>query len=245
LRKAQASGGAVTIDIGGTAANTGYSVLNVVDAASLSGTLNVNLENGFVPKVGNKFDILDYSSETGTFATLNLPTVTGDHWTVAYDAKDVVLTLVAGPGSAVVGDNLSAARTAVSGAQGTLSASSARRVSRNMGAGSGLASTQGPVAILSRAITCFGARLMGSPTCGIEGVANVASGGEVHSVASAGAGIGPVRNGVHNNVAVAIRSMSGGPASVSHMPSVSATDATRIYLCTYLPSSIAHTMGCN
>ena len=98
----QGSAGAATIDLGGKTAITQYSVLDITKAASLSGTLNVNLVNGFVPTVGNTFTILDYLSDTGMsmFTTTNLPTVSGDHWTITYDAKDVVLTLVAGPGPA-------------------------------------------------------------------------------------------------------------------------------------------------
>jgi hypothetical protein len=43
---------------------------------------------------------MDYSSETGTFASTHLPTLTGgDTWSISYNATDVVLT-VNGPGAA-------------------------------------------------------------------------------------------------------------------------------------------------
>ena len=62
--------------------------------ASLGGTLNVDLISGFKPTVGETFDIIDYTSETGTFTTLNLPKLTGgDTWSITYNATDVVLTV--------------------------------------------------------------------------------------------------------------------------------------------------------
>ena len=270
----QGSAGAATIDLGGKTAITQYSVLDITKAASLSGTLNVNLVNGFTPTVGNTFTILDYLSETGSFTTLNLPTVSGDHWTVTYNAKDVVLTLVAGPGPAVIVDNLTSDPASSTAAPVTVSASPARRVSRGAGVLASTPSTHEPVAILSH-VTCFAARLLGSASCGDHSVATTASGlGAVHNnVMPASAGPGGVHNNVmpasagltsgaahnnvmpattspslgaaHNNVMVATRSISSARGGASNEPSASASAMARLYVCAYLPSSVARTMGCS
>jgi fibronectin-binding autotransporter adhesin len=254
----QGSAGAATIDLGGKTAITQYSVLDITKAASLSGTLNVNLVNGFTPTVGNTFTILDYLSDTGMFTTTNLPTVSGDHWTVTYNAKDVVLTLVAGPGPAVIVDNLTSDPASSAAAPGTVSASPARRVSRSAGVLASTSNTHEPIAILSH-VTCFAARLLGSASCGDHSVATAGSGlSAVHNnVMPASAGPGGVHNnvmpassrstlgGVHNNVMVATRSISATRGGASNESSASASAMARLYVCAYMPSSVARTMGCN
>lgn len=91
----QNSKGSLNIQIGGTAAGT-YSVLAVANGASLNGTLNVKLINGFVPAIGDAFTILTASARTGTFATVNLPTLSGAHFVINYSATSVTLTVVSG-----------------------------------------------------------------------------------------------------------------------------------------------------
>jgi hypothetical protein len=49
---------------------THYGKLNVTGSATLAGTLEVQLVNGFVPSVGSNFTFLTYSSRSGDFATL-------------------------------------------------------------------------------------------------------------------------------------------------------------------------------
>ena len=258
----QGSAGAATIDLGGKTAITQYSVLDITKAASLSGTLNVNLVNGFTPTVGNTFTILDYLSDTGMsmFTTLNLPTVSGDHWTVTYNTKDVVLTLVAGPGPAVIVDNLTSDPTSSASTSGTVSATPARRVSRGAGVLASTSTTHEPVAILSH-VTCFAARLLGSASCGDHSVATTGSGlSAVHNnvmPATASPSLGAAHNNVmpassrsalgsvHNNVMVATRSISAARGGASNESSASASAMARLYVCAYLPSSVARTMGCN
>jgi fibronectin-binding autotransporter adhesin len=254
----QGTSGDLNIDIAGTAANTGYSVLNIVDAASLSGTLNVALENGFVPKVNTKFTIVDYKSDTGMFVTTNFPTVSGDHWTITYNATNVVIELVAGPGPAVIVDNRASNSTSSAATPGTVTAAPARRVSRSAGVLASLSSTHEPVAILSR-VTCFAARLLGSASCGDHSVAAAGLVAVHNNVmpASAGPARGSVHNNVmpataspslgaaHNNVMVATRSMSSARGGVSRETSISAATMARFYVCAYLPSSVGHTIGCN
>ena len=65
------------IGIGGTARSTQYGDLSVTGTAALAGTLAVTFINGFTPTADNRFDILDFSSHSGAFSTVQLPTLTG------------------------------------------------------------------------------------------------------------------------------------------------------------------------
>src|SRR6202044_313083 len=91
-------------------------------------------------------------------------TVTGDHWTITYNAKDLVIKLVAGTDPNQVINNF-VSGSAASPATGTVSASPARGVSRTSLENPSTSNTHEPVAILSR-VTCFASRLVGSGYCG-------------------------------------------------------------------------------
>ncbi|HEV2521280.1 MAG TPA: Ig-like domain-containing protein, partial [Candidatus Acidoferrales bacterium] len=88
---------AFNAEVGGTAAGSGYGQLNVTSTATLAGTLNVSLINGFTPPANKStsFTIMTFASATGTFATTNFPSVTGLVWSVTYNPTSVVIT--AGP----------------------------------------------------------------------------------------------------------------------------------------------------
>jgi hypothetical protein len=238
----QGASGDLNIDIAGTTPNTLYSVLNIVDVSSLSGTLNVNLENGFVPKVNAKFTIVDYKSNTGMFATVNFPTVSGDHWSITYNATNIVIELLSGPGATVVTDNLSSASASNATRQNTVHGNPATRISRAMGAVVS-SNKQEPVAILSR-VTCFAARLIGSGSCDKASTATATNGTEtaLHAILSASSTV----NGTpHSNIMVATRSISAARGGATHETSASATAMAKLYVCGYLPSAVGHTMGCN
>ena len=94
----QNSTGSLNVGIGGLTAGTQYSQLAVGNGASLNGTLNVKLINGFVPAIGNTFTILTASTVNGTFATVKgLSINSSEHFTIAYNPTNVMLTVVAGP----------------------------------------------------------------------------------------------------------------------------------------------------
>ncbi len=95
----QSSTGALDILIGGTTLGTQFSQLNVVGPASLAGTLNVSLANGFNPVPGNSFTILTSTAISGTFATVNLPTLSSGSWQVTYSATSVVLAVTSSSSS--------------------------------------------------------------------------------------------------------------------------------------------------
>jgi hypothetical protein len=92
----QNSAGSLDISIGGTTAGSKFDELKST-TATLGGTLNINLINGFVPTIGSKFKIVDYTSESGQFATVNgLAINSAEHFTVTYQGADVLLTVVSG-----------------------------------------------------------------------------------------------------------------------------------------------------
>jgi hypothetical protein len=92
----QNSGGTLDISIGGTTAGTNYDQLNS-KTASLNGTLNLTLIDSFVPTIGSTFKILGYTSESGTFSTVNgLAINSSEHFTITVQGTDVVLTVVSG-----------------------------------------------------------------------------------------------------------------------------------------------------
>ncbi|HEV3298069.1 MAG TPA: malectin domain-containing carbohydrate-binding protein [Planctomycetaceae bacterium] len=80
------SSGSVVIDIGGTSTSQ-YGRLQVTGTATLAGTLQVDLVNGFSPAAGNSFQVMTFSSEVGTFSS-----VLGWPYNVAYDPSDLTLS---------------------------------------------------------------------------------------------------------------------------------------------------------
>jgi len=89
--------GILDISINGTMAGTKYDQLNPT-TASLSGTLNIGRPTNFVPSIGSTFKIMNFTSESGTFATVNGLSINGtEHFTLTYQPTDVLLTVVSGP----------------------------------------------------------------------------------------------------------------------------------------------------
>ena len=70
------SASTVNIELTGLTAGTQYDRLNVTGLLTQAGTLDVTL-TGFTPAAGDQFAILTYGSQTGSFATVNLPSVGG------------------------------------------------------------------------------------------------------------------------------------------------------------------------
>lgn len=95
----QQSGGALNVEIGGTAAGTQYDQLVVGGTATLGGTLAVVLTNGFVPLAGQQFTVLRAASLGGTtFSATNLPSLGSNQWTVTYaGGTSVVLSVSSVP----------------------------------------------------------------------------------------------------------------------------------------------------
>jgi fibronectin-binding autotransporter adhesin len=74
---AQGAAGTLEAEIAGTAPATQYDVLNVSGAASLNGTLRAIHLSGFAPGLGGTFDVLTSGSRSGTFSSLDAPSLSG------------------------------------------------------------------------------------------------------------------------------------------------------------------------
>jgi len=96
---AQGAAGALNIEVGGLTAGTQHDQVVVNGNATLAGTLNVSLVNGFIPANGNTFTILTGTAVTGNFTTNNLPALAGGlTWQVNVGATSVQLVIVPGGG---------------------------------------------------------------------------------------------------------------------------------------------------
>jgi len=69
-----------------------YGQLLISGSATLGGTLEVDLLNSYVPNLGDQFTLLTYLSETGQFSAVDLPSVQGGQWVLAYQPNDLTLT---------------------------------------------------------------------------------------------------------------------------------------------------------
>jgi autotransporter-associated beta strand protein len=89
----QTSGGVLDIELDSPSS---YDKLAVTGNATLSGTIAVSLLNGFVPQVGNSFDIVTAAGFGGTtFASSSLPSLAdGLSWKLNYGATAVTLSVV-------------------------------------------------------------------------------------------------------------------------------------------------------
>lgn len=67
------TGANVALNIGGRGRELGHDYIRATGALTLAGTLDVALTNGFIPAPGDSFDLFDFPSRTGAFATIHLP----------------------------------------------------------------------------------------------------------------------------------------------------------------------------
>ncbi len=109
----QNAGGILNIQLGGLTPATQFDQLAVTGQASISGTLNVTLVNGFTPAAGNTFQIITAGSTAGSFTTINPPA--GVNLTVTANAQGYLLTVQGGGGPTLV----SAVSRKVHGGSGT------------------------------------------------------------------------------------------------------------------------------
>ena len=89
------AGGALNF---GISSSTNFGVISFAGSAALAGTLSLNLANGYTPAISNSFALINYSSETGIFNTLNLPHLPPAlAWQTNYGSTAFTLSLVAAP----------------------------------------------------------------------------------------------------------------------------------------------------
>ena len=96
----QTSGGTLAIEIGGTQAGMEYDVLNVLGDASLAGTLDVSLIDGFTPGGGDTFKVLTAGGDL-TDVGLTLGGSAAGSFAMSIDTtNDWIMLMVAGAGLA-------------------------------------------------------------------------------------------------------------------------------------------------
>ena len=85
--------GVIALTLGGAAANQ-YDRLTVGGGIHEDGTVTVGLADGYAPKVGDRFTLLNYGSKSGGFAVTNLPTLVGKHFATTESGNALTLTVV-------------------------------------------------------------------------------------------------------------------------------------------------------
>ncbi len=83
------------MELGGTAPGSEHDQLNIGGTATLSGTLDIQVIDGFAPRVGDSFTILTYAVRSGTFDAVT--STKGYVWDVDYAADAVTITATAVP----------------------------------------------------------------------------------------------------------------------------------------------------
>lgn len=92
----------LAMELGGTTMGSGYDHLAITGLATLSGTIQVELYNGYQPQMGATFDLLDWGSIDGTFAQVTLPGLQpGLSWDTSnlYTRGELSVVLVPEPGA--------------------------------------------------------------------------------------------------------------------------------------------------
>jgi hypothetical protein len=119
---AQTASGTIDISIAGPSSNGKFSTLTATGAATLDGTLVVNVASGTSFTVGDVYVIVSYASETGTFTKIkfvNLPA--GISLVPAYNAQNFTLT-VSGSSAAASTALPAAAQSGTPGGTASISA---------------------------------------------------------------------------------------------------------------------------
>ncbi|MCB9088748.1 MAG: tandem-95 repeat protein [Calditrichae bacterium] len=92
----QGSGSALNIEIGGHLPGVNYDKLVVSGTADLGGQLNIELENLYVPAIGDTFRVLSYGARNGQFDDIIMPVVSGQPaFALSYLNDGLILTAVA------------------------------------------------------------------------------------------------------------------------------------------------------
>ncbi len=142
----------LALDLGGLVRKTNYDYLSISGSLSLGGSLNLSLLSGFTPLLGHSFDLFDAASTTGSFGTLNLPSLTaGLGWNTSLLTSTGVISVVS-TGPVIANWNVS----------GAGSWSSAGNWVPTIPNASGAAATFGPAAVSPTTVSVSGAKTVGS-----------------------------------------------------------------------------------
>ena len=95
----QGAHGNLTFDI---AALNQYDQMNVTGQAHLNGMMTIDLLHGYIPQIGNMFDVMTFASESGTFSSVvGLPINNQEHFVLQYNSTNLTLDVVSGQLSGV------------------------------------------------------------------------------------------------------------------------------------------------
>ena len=71
----------LNMEIGGLARGTQFDAMDVAGKLTFGGTLNVTLISGWVPALGDSYNLFDWGTTAGNFTTINLPALpAGRFW---------------------------------------------------------------------------------------------------------------------------------------------------------------------
>lgn len=104
----QTAAGVLSLRIGGSRQGVDYAFLDGRGLVNLGGTLRVELANGFTPRVGHRFDVLQWGTRVGGFASLELPALPfGRSWnsSALYTSGELVVEGVAPVGQTIAMSN--------------------------------------------------------------------------------------------------------------------------------------------
>ena len=91
----QGPSGSLTFDI---ASRTQYDQMNITGQAHLDGMMTIDLLHGYIPQVGNAFQIMTFAGESGTFSNVvGLPINGQEHFNLQYNSSNLTLDVVSGP----------------------------------------------------------------------------------------------------------------------------------------------------
>lgn len=95
----EATGGMLSIEIGGLLPGDEFDVLAVDGGVTLTGSLDVSLTGGFEPAVGDSFDLLTATLAVGSFDTVNLPDLAEENCWELITLPTAVTLVVRAPAS--------------------------------------------------------------------------------------------------------------------------------------------------
>ena len=93
----QGTSATLGIGIGGLTPGTQFDQLTVSGTATLAGTLNLSLINGYMPSAGNSFQIITCGTRCGTFGTVTGTTQGSRTLTPAYNSGNVTIQVTMAP----------------------------------------------------------------------------------------------------------------------------------------------------
>ena len=92
----EGTAGALLFELGGLAGGQ-FDFLDVNGTASLGGTLEISLLDGYHPMLGDSFRVMDFNSRTGDFDSIQVLGASGFQFTTEYNADSLTLVTEAVP----------------------------------------------------------------------------------------------------------------------------------------------------